>query len=41
MDHTIAHRPPKTIPSHLIFRGSQTTHDHELGYHDSCILYKG
>jgi hypothetical protein len=34
---------PKPIPSitHVISRGFQTTCNHKLGYHDSCILYKG
>jgi hypothetical protein len=35
LNHTIPY------PNHLISRGSQTAHNRELGYHDSCTLCKG
>jgi hypothetical protein len=33
--------PPHSHPNHLIKRGSLTTCNHKLGYHDSCTLCKG
>jgi hypothetical protein len=33
--------PPHSHPNHLIKRGSQTTCNCKLGYHDSCTLCKG
>jgi hypothetical protein len=40
---TKSHTLTKSIPfnTHLIERGSQTTYNHKLGYHDSCTLCKG
>jgi hypothetical protein len=32
---------PRTQPNHLIKRGSQTTCNRKLTYHDSCTLCKG
>jgi hypothetical protein len=41
--NTKSHTLTKPIPSntHLIERGSQTTCNRKLGYHDSCTLYRG
>jgi hypothetical protein len=41
--NTKSHTLTKLIQSntHLIKRGSQTTCNHKLGYHDSCTLYGG
>jgi hypothetical protein len=40
---TKSHTLNKAIPfnTHLIERGSQTTCNHKLGYHDSCTLCIG